>query len=104
MTFSERMKEMLGQGWSASKELAAKAGAKAQDLSERGILMWDIKQLESQAQKLMLGLGNTVYTAFTERGENSVDRDNVEIKTILEEITVIRDAIEKKESDLKNRK
>jgi len=104
MTFSERMKEMLEQGWTASKELAAKAGAKAQDLSERGILMWDIKQLESQAQKLMTGLGNTVYTAFTERNENSIERDNVEIRTILEEIAVIRDAIEKKETELKNRK
>jgi len=104
MTFSERMKGMLEQGWTASKELAAKAGAKAQDLSERGILMWDIKQLENQAQKLMLGLGNAVYTAFTERDESSVERDNTEIKTILEEIAVIRDAIEKKEADLKNRK
>jgi len=104
MSFSERMKGMLEQGWSASKELAAKAGAKAQDLSERGILMWDIKQLESQAQKLMLNLGNIVYTAFTERNENSIERDNTEIKTILEEIAVIRDAIEKKDTDLKSRK
>ena len=104
MTFSERMKEMLEQGWNASKELAAKAGAKAQDLSERGILMWDIKQLESQAQKLLTKLGNIAYIEFSERDEVSLDRENVEVKTILEEIAVVRDAIEKKEADLKNRK
>lgn len=104
MTFSERMRETLEQGWLASKELAAKAGAKAQDLSERGVLMWDIKQLENQAQKLITNLGNTSYKKFMERDESSIERDDVEIKTILDEIAVIRDAIEKKEIDLKNRK
>jgi hypothetical protein len=104
MAFSERMKEVLEQGWSASKELAAKAGAKAQDLSERGVLMWDIKQLENQAQKLITSLGNTAYIKFMERDESSIERDDVEIKTILDEIVVIRDAIEKKELELKNRK
>jgi hypothetical protein len=104
MTFSERMREALEQGWIASKELAVKAGAKAQDLSERGVLMWDIKQMENQAQKLITNLGNTSYKKFMERDESSIERDDVEIKTILDEITVIRDAIEKKELELKNRK
>jgi hypothetical protein len=98
------MREALEQGWVVSKELAAKAGAKAQDLSERGVLMWDIKQMENQAQKLITNLGNTSYKKFMERDESSIERDDVEIKTILDEIAVIRDAIEKKELDLKNRK
>ena len=104
MSFSERMKEILEQGWSASKELAAKAGAKAQDLSERGILMWDIKQLENQAQKLLTRLGNEAYILFTEQDQNTIDRDTVGIRTILEEIASVRDAIESKETELKNRK
>jgi len=104
MTFGERMKDVLEQGLSASKDLAAKAGAKAQDLSERGILMWDIKQLESQAQKLLVKLGNTVYIAFSEQDYSSLDRDNVDVKTILNELALVKDAIEKKETDLKQRK
>jgi len=104
MTFGERMKDMLEQGWTASKELAAKAGAKAQDLSERGVLMWDIKQLENQAQRLMLKLGNVTYIAFIEHDQSSIDRDSADLKTILDEISVIKDAIDKKESDLKDRK
>jgi len=104
MTFGERMKDMLEQGWTASKELAAKAGAKAQDLSERGVLMWDIKQLENQAEKLMLKLGNATYIAFIEHDQSSIDRDSADLKTILDEISVIKDAIDKKESDLKDRK
>jgi len=104
MTFSERMKELLDQGWSASKEFAVKAGAKAQDLGERGMLMLDIKQLEGQAQKLLARMGNEAYIAFTERDQSVIDRDKVEFKTILKELAVIKETIEKKENELKNRK
>ncbi|MCL2180953.1 MAG: hypothetical protein FWB83_09750 [Treponema sp.] len=101
MTFSERMKEMLEQGWAASKDLAMKAGAKAQDLGEKGLLMWDIKQLENQAQKLLSRLGSEVYIAFTDRGQPAVDKEAIEIRTILEELSVIRDQVERKEAELK---
>ncbi|MDR0324133.1 MAG: hypothetical protein LBI12_06790 [Treponema sp.] len=104
MTFSERMKEVLEQGWAASKEMAAKAGAKAQDLGERGMMMLEVKQLESQAQKLIARLGSETYIAFTEQDKSSIDREAVEFRTILDEIAVVKDAIEKKETELKNRK
>ena len=104
MTFSERMKEALDQGWAASKEFAVKAGAKAQDLGERGILMLEIKQLEHQAQKLINRMGNEAYIAFSERDQTTIDRDAIEFRTILEEIASIKDSIEKKENELKNRK
>ena len=103
MTFSERMKNLLEQGWAASKDFALKAGAKAQDLGEKGILMWDIKQLESQAQKLMSRLGNEVFTAFTERDQETIDRNAIEFRAILEEIAAVKDQIEKKDNDLKNK-
>jgi len=103
MTFSERMKNMLEQGWTASKDLAMKAGAKAQDLGERGVLMWDIKQLENQAQKCLAKLGNEAYQAFTDRGQTTIERDAIEFRTILEELTMIKEQIDKKEFDLKNR-
>ena len=103
MTFSERMKELVDQGLSASKDFAVKAGAKAQDMGERGILMLEIKQLESQAQKALARLGNEAYRSFTERGEDTISRDAPEFKVILDELAVIREAIDKKDSDLKNR-
>jgi len=104
MTFSERMKDLLEQGWSASKEFAVKAGAKAQDLGERGILMLDIKQMESQAQKLLTRLGNEAFIAFTEQNKSAIERDNVVFRTILDELFLIKDQIEKKENELKSRK
>ena len=64
MAFSERMKELFDQGLAASKDFALKAGGKAQELGERGVLMLEIKQLENQAQKLINRLGNEAYRAF----------------------------------------
>jgi hypothetical protein len=98
------MRDLLEQGWTVSKDLAVKAGAKAQDLGERGILMLEIKQLESQAQKLLTRMGNEAYIAFTEHDQSTIEREKVEFRTILDEIAALKDAIEKKETELKNRK
>jgi len=103
MTFSERMKELLEQGWDVTKDLAAKAGAKAQDLGERGMLMWDIKQLENKAQKLLTRLGNAAFVAFIDRDMTSIERENTEVRSTLDEIISIKEQIEKKEFELKNR-
>ncbi|MDR1587022.1 MAG: hypothetical protein LBS57_06180 [Treponema sp.] len=101
MGFSERMKELLDQGVAASKEFAVKAGAKAQDLGERGVLMLEIKQLEGQAKKLMGRLGAEVYRAF-EKG-SSVSFDDPEIGAILREISSVKEAVEKKDQEIKNK-
>jgi hypothetical protein len=104
MTFAERMRELIDQGVAVSKEFAVKAGAKAQDLGERGILMLEIKQLEGQAQRLIGRLGNEAYRTFVEQDQPSLERDNSEIKASLAEISRVRDSIEKKEAELKSRR
>ena len=104
MTFSERMRGMLDQGVAVSKELAAKAGAKAQDLGERSMLMLEIKQLESQAQKLIGRLGAETYQIFMERGEETLSKESMPIKTLLSDIAAIRDSIEQREAELNLRK
>ena len=103
MSFSDRMKEMLDQGFAASKEFAVKAGAKAQDLGERGILMIEIKQLENQAQKLLTRLGTETYLAFADRDMPVIEREAVEFRTILNELAILKESVEKKEAELKNR-
>ena len=104
MAFNERMRELLDQGVAVSKEFAAKAGAKAQDLGERGVLMLEIRQLESQAQKLIGRLGAEAYQAFTDREEQTLSSESAAVKAILSEIAVARASIESKEADLKLRK
>ena len=104
MTFSERMMELLDQGMAASKDFAIKAGAKAQDLGERGILMVEIKQLEMKAQKLFSRLGNEVYKNFAEHNQDSVDRNSAEIRIIMDEISKLRETLEFKEAELQNKR
>ena len=104
MTFVERMKELLDQGVAVSKDFAIKAGAKAQDLGERGVMMLEIRQLEGQAQKLIGRLGTEAYQAFNERGEQTLSAENNTVKSILTEITAARQSIEKKEAELESRK
>ena len=103
MAFSERMKELLDQGVAATKDFALKAGAKAQDLGERGVLMVDIKQLEMKAEKLLVRLGNEAYMAFAERNQESINKGAPEIAAILEELARLRNEIDQKEVELHNR-
>jgi len=103
MTFSEKMVEMLDQGITATKDFALKAGAKAQDLGERGVLMVDIKQMEMKAEKLLVRLGNETYLAFAERNQESINKDAPEIAAILSELAKLRDEIDQKEKELHNR-
>jgi capsule polysaccharide export protein KpsE/RkpR len=100
----EKAQDWGERGFSASKELASKAGAKAQDLGERGVLLLEIKQLENQAQRLIARLGTEVYGVFAEQNESSVSADAPEIKVLLSEIANLKSAIEKREAELQNRR
>jgi hypothetical protein len=74
----------LGEkGYGASKKLAAKAGAKAQEFGERGVLTLEIKQLENQAQKLIGRLGNEAYKAFVERKVKTLSTETAAVKPFL---------------------
>ena len=104
MTFIERMRELVEQGVAVSKDFAVKAGAKAQDYGERGVMLIEIRQLEGQAQKLIGRLGAETYNAFVERGEETISKTSTPLEAILSEIAVARESIEKKEAELKSRK
>ena len=104
MTFSERMKELLDQGMAASKEFMLNAGAKAQEMGERGLLMLEIKQLEVQAQKLLSRLGNEAYRIFAENNQDNVCKNDPEIDRILSEIARVRESIDAKEAELRIRR
>ncbi|AEF80131.1 hypothetical protein [Leadbettera azotonutricia] len=104
MAFSDRMKEVFDQSVAASKELAAKAGATAQKLGEQGVLMVEIRQLEAQAQKLVGRLGAEAYQAFAERQEDTISAGSAPIRTILSELALVRESIERKEAELKLKK
>jgi len=122
MGFSDTLKDILDQGMAVSKELAAKAGEKAQDwgaksmeasrdfaskagakiqeLGEKGVLMLEIKQLDGQAKKLIALLGAEMYRRFEEN--NAFGVDEPEIRQILDKISSVKEIIDKKDEELKN--
>jgi hypothetical protein len=104
MAFSDRLRDMFEQGFAASKDFAVKAGAKAQDLGERGVLILEIKQLEGQAQKLVNRLGAEVYRIFVEQGGKTASADDPVIKSLLDELASVKEAVEKREQELNDRR
>jgi capsule polysaccharide export protein KpsE/RkpR len=100
----EKAQDFGEKSYRASKDFMAKAGAKVQDLGERGVLMLEIRQFESQAQKCIARLGTEVYQALVEKGAESITQDTPAVKAILTEIASFREAIEKREAELRNRK
>jgi hypothetical protein len=122
MGFSETIKELLDQGLAVSKDLAAKAGEKAQDwgargleaskdfaskagaklqeLGEKGVLMLEIKQLEGKTKKLISLLGAEIYSFYEQEKPFSAEEPLIE--NILGQITTLKEILEKKEIELKN--
>ena len=96
-TKSERVKEILDQGVSATKVIAAKTSAKAKELGELGVLTLEIKQLQGQVNKLIGKLGTTAYSAFTEKGAKSITVDTPAVKALLAEIASVKEAIAARE-------
>ena len=72
MNLWNRIEKAVGQGLDASREVLDKAREGAKDLSEKGVLKFDIMQLERQSMKVLSRLGQEVYDAFGVRNQTSV--------------------------------
>jgi len=99
MSFSERMKGLIDKGLVASRDFAKRAGEKAKELGEKGVIKIEIAQLESHAEKLVAKLGAEVYASMVDRNVETVSRDTAAISSILKEIEGLRESIEKKEKE-----
>ena len=66
MSFMDRFESGLQKGLDVSRDLFEKARDKAKDLSDVGILKYEIRQLENQVEKLLGQLGSKVYKKFIE--------------------------------------
>jgi hypothetical protein len=102
MTFAEKMKELFNQGAELTRDLVGKAGAKAQDMGEKGVLRFEIHQLESQAQKRVAALGAELYSLLEEKGQKTVTRETPGIRELLDEIVSLKAAIETRQSELED--
>ena len=102
MSFWDRMQKVIDQGIETSKDVLGKAKEKAKDLGEKGILKYDILKLEKQEEKEIIVLGSKVFELLVEKKEDSISRDNEDIKNIIDQIIDIQTKIDEKEEELKN--
>ena len=99
MTFAEKMHGIINKGVTATRDLANKAGEKAKDLGNMGMVKVEIMQLESHAEKVIARLGNEVYRSLVEKNGASVSKDTPLISDMLKEIESLRARIEAKEKE-----
>lgn len=104
MTFGERLEKTFDAGLEKSRELFDRARETAKDLSEIGILKYEIRQLESQAEKLFGRLGTTVFGMIHEKHAESVNPEDPEVKGLVTEIEDVKNRIEEKEKKVREYK
>ena len=61
MDFKEKVQKTVNQGLEASKDLFGRAKEKAKDLSDIGVLKYEISQLRKQKEHSYEFLGREVY-------------------------------------------
>jgi hypothetical protein len=101
MSLWERIESAMIQGIDSSKTVLGKAKERAKDLSERGVLKFDVMQLERQSMRLMSKLGNEVYEAFQKHGKQSVSQGTAGIKELVAELAELERRISEKDEALK---
>lgn len=61
MGFMENLQEMVNKGVDASRDLLEKASDKAKELGEKGVLNYELLQLNNQAHSQAARIGTWVY-------------------------------------------
>ncbi|MBN1798028.1 MAG: hypothetical protein JW822_05605 [Spirochaetales bacterium] len=102
MGFWDRMKEVLDKSIETSKDVLIKAKEKAQELGEKGVLKYEIMQLEKNAEKKLALLGAKTFELLVKEDKNSISKSTQGVKEILEDIMNIEEKIDGKEEALKN--
>jgi hypothetical protein len=92
------MEQIVNQGLESSREVLGKAKEKARDLGEKGLLRYEITQIERQAEKRFSQLGATVYEKLVLKDQATVSREAV--KELLDDIQELKNRLEKLENDL----
>ena len=100
MTLWNRIEKAVEQGLDASRGVLDKARIGAKDLSEIGVLKFDVLQLERQSMKLLSQLGHEVYEAFGARSQHTVSKNTVGVKELVAELADVERRIDEKERAL----
>ena len=99
MSFWDRMQEVVNQGLESSREVIGKAKEKARDLGEKGLLRYEITQIERQAEKKFSQLGAAVYERLVLKDQAAVSKES--LSELLEDLRELKNRLEKLEADIK---
>jgi hypothetical protein len=102
MDFMERIQNTFSQGLESSRGLFGKAKEKAKDLSEKGILRFEILQLERQAADLIGKLGGRVFEVLALEKQTTVSARTEGVKELILEIERVKQQIDQKAKALKD--
>lgn len=101
MTFLDRLQDTFNKSLDTSRDLLSKAKEKAVDLGDKGVLKFEIVQLENQAEKLFGKLGTVAFKILSESDDHTVSVETPEVKELMQEIRNVRSKITEKEELLK---
>ena len=101
MGFWDRMKEVLDKSIETSRDVLIKAKEKAQELGEKGVLKYEIMQLEKNAEKKLALLGAKTFELLVKEDKNTISKSTEGLKEILDDIKDIEEKIDGKEEALK---
>ncbi len=99
MGFWDRIEETINQGLQSSREVLKQAKEKAKDLGEKGVLKYEMAQLERQAEKKLAQLGTRVYEKLVDKGQATVSREVC--KDLVDDILDLKKRVEDKEEAYK---
>lgn len=100
MGFFERSKKLVREGMMSTKEVLDKAKEKTKELGEKGVVKFEIMQLEKQAEKRFAEIGRHVYEVLVKEGQQTISKGTTEIKHTLQEIEELERAIDEREKAL----
>jgi predicted nucleic acid-binding Zn-ribbon protein len=99
MSFLDNLQKALSDGLEASKKLLSKAADKARELGEKGMLNWEISQLNGQAEKISAKIGAQTYKELVENSKASITKDDG-LEALLQELDDIKKKVEEKEAKI----
>ena len=100
MGFWERSKDLLDQGIMSSKDIFDKAKAKSKELGGKGVIRFEIGQLERQVEKRFAKIGRHVYEVLVKEGQQTISKGTEEIKKLLSEVEELENTIDNKDKEL----
>lgn len=100
MDFWERFRTTIDKGVESSRDALGKAQERARGLGEKGVLRFEIMQLESRAEKITTKLGARTFEVLVKEEQNTVSKKTPGVRELIEELAEIETRVKEKEEAL----